>query len=316
VAGSFLKKYFRRVTRVFSLGVGRKVTSEIINTGQITPHRLYALVRLVPRLKAPRKQTIINMLQPSILVENQSSAESVYDAARDYGLIREQPDEAVVLNVEQEHIQSIDSFRRYMQHALLGVKEEHIPNYLFNLYSAWYATQDEQVLLFSGSDYDVKFNDQLFKDLSTNAFNMTKFNAWRSWAAFLGLGWPMKAGLSETRREILVPDAHIRLREVLSMLLPEENEEISINVFAERLAITCPELDGGDLFEYCWQHSRGSEQRGNNLSLMVSTGLRVLHDTGIIQLIQQRDASSNWYLYPAEGHPVGRQVTHIVRRGA
>ncbi len=292
------------------------MTSEIINTGQITPHRLYALVCLVSRLKTSRQQTIIDMLQPTILVENQSSAESVYDAARDYGLIREQPNETVTLNVEQEHIQSIDSFRRYMQHALLGVKEEHIPNYLFNLYSAWYATQDEQVLLFSASDYEVKFNDQVFKDLSTNAFNSTKFNAWRPWAAFLGLGWPMKVGLSETRREILVPDAHIRLGGVLPTLLPEKNEKVSFSVFAERLAITCPELDGGDLFEYCWDQSRGGEQHGNNLSLMVSTGLRLLHDVGIIQLIQQRDASSNWYLYPAEGHPVGRQVTHIVRRGA
>jgi hypothetical protein len=292
------------------------VTSEIINTGQITPHRLYALVCLVQRLKTPSQQTIIDMLQPTILVENQSSAESVYNAARDYGLICKQPDETVVLNVELEHIQSIDSFRRYMQHVLLGVKEEHMPNYLFNLYSAWYATQNEQVLLFSGSEYEVKFNDQLFKDLSTNAFNSTKFNAWRPWAAFLGLGWPMKAGLSETRREILVPDAHIRIRRVLPTLLPEKNEEVSFNVFAERLAITCPELDGGELFERCWDQSRGSEQRGNNLSLMVSTGLRMLNDVGIIQLIQQRDASSNWYLYPAEGHPIGRQVTHIVRRGA
>jgi hypothetical protein len=75
----------------------------------------------------------------------------------------------------------------------------------------------------------------------------------------------------------------------------------------------CPELDSGSLFEQCWQASRGAEQRGNRLSLMLSNALRQLHDSGILELVDQADAINKWSLYKATGHPI-QQVTHLKRR--
>jgi len=191
------------------------------------------------------------------------------------------------------------------------VTEQHQSNYLFNLYSAWYAVQDERVFHeLAVKGYDGPFNTEVFPNaLEERPFNTTKFNAWRKWAAFLGLGWIWRV----STREILLPDATVRLRNRLGILFQEE-EQISFGLFMERLAITCPELDGGVLFNYCWQASRGAEQRGNRVSLMVSTGLRTLHSLGVIKLIEQADALNIWYLYPAVGNP-WQQITHIQRLG-
>jgi hypothetical protein len=93
-----------------------------------------------------------------------------------------------------------------------------------------------------------------------------------------------------------------------------EEKSMSFGLFMERLADTCPELDGGRLFNHCWQASRGAEQRGNRMSLMLSTGLRSLHNTGVIKLSEQADALTIWRLYPAAGSSL-QQVTHIQRLG-
>jgi len=115
-------------------------------------------------------------------------------------------------------------------------------------------------------------------------------------------------------RSILVPDATKRVRAVLPEIFLD-NGVLSFGLFMERLATLCPELDGGKLFDYCWQISRGAEQRGNRLSLMLSTALRTLATLHIITLINEADSENVWTLYPAEGS-LYKQATHIQRQGA
>ena len=161
--------------------------------------------------------------------------------------------------------------------------------------------------------YDVAFNKDMdaYVSLSKDRlFNTTKLNGWRKWAEFLGLGWIMKLD----SRSILVPDATKRVRAVLPEIFLD-NGVLSFGLFMERLATLCPELDGGKLFDYCWQISRGAEQRGNRLSLMLSTALRTLATLHIITLINEADSENVWTLYPAEGS-LYKQATHIQRQGA
>jgi hypothetical protein len=54
------------------------------------------------------------------------------------------------------------------------------------------------------------------------------------------------------------------------------------------------------------------ERRGNRLSLMLSTALRVLHEQGHIVLEKRADATETWTLFPAQTYH--NQITHI-RRG-
>jgi hypothetical protein len=296
-----------------------KKLMEIINNNQVNPHRLHALARLVSRLRMPKREDFLDMLQPPDLVNSQEASKAVYNAAINSQVIVEDENGYVSLHPDigkRKNIESLDSFRAVMQKRLIGIADENADNYLLNFVTAWYAVQNERIFQYRkkdeisqnfNRDMDPRDEEELLEE--GRLFNPTKLNGWLTWASFLGWGWIMTVG----GKELLMPDAHKRLIPALPLLLPD-SEEIPFSQFAQRLAEICPELDGGSLFEKCWQASRSAEQRGNQLSLMLSTGLRSLHDNGKIRLIHYADSANEWQLYPAQAHPLQR-VTHI-QRGA
>jgi hypothetical protein len=288
---------------------------EIINEGQVEWGRLWALVRLVAELKNPTRQELINLLQPQVLIEKFTSKDplaavgNTYRVAVDTGLIREQEDKTLTLGVTPENLASEAAFQDCMRNIILGVTERHQSNYLFNLFSAWYAVQDTRVFyILAENKYFPQFNADMARSHGTDEqrlFNDTKLNGWRKWATFLGLGWPMRIN----GREIIVPDATKRLKAVLPAIF-QEDIHMSFEQFIEEVGRICPELDSGKLFTDCWQASRGSEMQGNKLSLMLSTGLRTLDKLRAIRLENRADALNVWQLYPAQGS-VYQQLTHI-----
>jgi hypothetical protein len=286
---------------------------ELLNNAVVTPTRLHALVKLVSHFHALKKQDVLSFLQPTVLEENQPIAEYTYTAARQCNLIDENADKTVVLKGDAMQLESINGFREHMQRVILGVTSPGQTNYLFNLYTAWYAVQNERVFQFrlDNQDYETRFVQDMAQNTEARTFNTTKFNGWRPWATFLGSGWLIRPRLSTSSRrgEMLVPDATVRLKGALSQLSLDE-QLIPFGVFAERLARICPELDGGVLFKDCWEESRRSEQQGNKLSLMLSTGLRQMHKENAMRLILQSDATDTWQLYPAAGQEV-QYITHI-----
>jgi hypothetical protein len=287
---------------------------EIINNGPVTPHRLHALVRLVVHLGNPTKDDLFNLLQPAGLIKNQEVANNVYQAAVAHDLVIEQGDSRVLLHdsLNPTEIVPVKGFRVHMRKQLLGITDENTDNYLLNLFTAWYAVQDERALTTSKRELVNAFNRDLFPTSGRSdvdegrAFNTTKYNAWLRWATFLGYGWVIRLGSSDT----LAPDAYGRLVPLIPRLLDEKADAVPFRDFATSLAGDCPELDRGSLFQRCWQASRSAEHRGNQLSLMLSTGLRVLDREGIIRLQYESDAEDVWHLYPAEADPLPR-VTHI-----
>jgi hypothetical protein len=296
---------------------------EIINDAQVEPRRLLVILQLIDHLHAPTRQDIMKLVQPPALQEsyalkNPASAsktsytasENVLKIAEDCGLIRENDDKTLALAVNPEDIATMPAFQQCMRRILLGVTEAQKSNYLFNLFSAWYVVQNERVLyVLPTIGYDVAFNTDMasyMEGLSERLFNSTKFNGWRKWAEFLGLGWMMRVG----NREIIVPDATTRVQSVLPEIF-QDQRLLSAELFVERLARLCPELDEGVLFNYCWQVSRGAEQRSHQFSLMLSTALRTLAGLKYIQLIDEGDSLHPWLLHP---DPY-QQVTHIQWQG-
>lgn len=287
---------------------------EILNNSQVTPPRLHAMVRLTSRIKSPDRERLYDLLQPSFALpklENQEAAKGVFTAARSCGLLVEDEQKVVALQVDPKSVERLADFRQHMQLALLGITDDNADNYLLNIYSAWYAVQNDRVFQFERKEFETRFNSEIFPDAEGRQFNTTKLNGWRDWAVFLGLGWNLRLG----GRDLVVPDAHDRLEPLLGQLLPEGERPVTFGAFMDLLAERCPELDGGVLFDRCWQASRGAEPRGGQLSLMLSSGLRVLHEAGAIELSLVADAATKWQLYPALGHPVA-QVSHIRRRRA
>lgn len=283
---------------------------EIINNSQVTPPRLYAMVRLVPLLRQPNRKSLFDMLQPKEALpklDNQEASTGVFTAARSCNMLVEDPDGVVRLLVPADAVQSLTAFRRHSQQSLLGVTDDGEANYLLNIYSAWYAAQDDRVFKFEQKDFESRFNEALFPDAEERRFNTIKLRGWQVWASFLGHGWPLA---QSGGRSVMVPDARTRVEPLLSRLLPEGQSAVRMSDFMERLSDCCPELDGGTLFRRCAQVSRTSDVFGNRLSLMLSNALRLLDSTGFIRLTLQADAPIKWQLYPAAGH-THQQVSHI-----
>ncbi|MGB1250864.1 MAG: protein DpdG [Candidatus Promineifilaceae bacterium] len=288
---------------------------EILNNPVVTPHRVHALLRIVSRMNRPKREDILDMLQPAKLVNNQKTASATLSAAREHNLVLEHNDGGYILHPDLKKVDDIEQFRIAIAHQVTGIINPNDDNYLLNSFTAWYAVQSERVLQMQNKKQAA---DQYHEDMSNRsetevrdegrAFNDTKFNGWLRWAAFLGWGIPFQHNFS-----LLMPNAQHRLKPLLPRLLPNAQSE-PFGVFMERLANVCPELDGGELFEDCWVKSRPNEPRGNKLSLMLSTALRTLHHLGHLTLTELNDAPETWQLFPA--HPPSiLTVTHIQQGG-
>lgn len=278
----------------------------------ITPQRLYSLVRLVREIGSIGRPELLTLLQPAAVSDNGGTSGLVYRYARRYGLIEEDEttQKSVSLAANASEIDSMALFRSYMQKTLLGVTSESQNNFLLSQFTAWYAAQNDSVLSYSKTDYEAKFHEALYPSASERVLaEQPGISAWRVWAEFLGWGWAMKFdGRDEMR---IVPDATERIRPLLPRLMPEANTNLPMGDFVANLGKLCPELDGGVLFSRCWEASRGSDDRGNQLSLMVSTAFRVLHASKEITLVERKDASVAFQLFPAQSHM--SRVTDIRR---
>lgn len=289
---------------------------EMMSRSYLAPHKLYAMVCLVNTLKKASRDQLLNLLQPSVLndkSESQEITERLYRTAIRCGLVHELNDKekSVELGIPTSSIAKLDSFRRHMQEILLGVTEQSQDHYVLNMLAAWYAVQNENVLGFTRSDINRKFQEQLFPGSTDPVMNENPgVLAWLTWAEFLGWGWSIQ--FNNVKESKLVPDATVRIQPLFSKLLSSDGREIGFAQFMSIFRSLCPELDGGVLFEQAWAASRGSEQRGNRLSLMLSTALRVLHKQGEIELIYRSDASDIWTLFPTQSYI--NQVTHIRRK--
>ena len=282
----------------------------------ITPHRMYAMLSAVAMLEGQSRDTVIVLAQPPEIVDNKDTAVLVYRYLLRCGLIiadGSPQQQKTYLSDSGRQVKDWDSFRSHMQDLLLGKTEESSENFLLNQFTSWYAVQDDQVMVFSKLDLEERFHKDLYPVLSERVLaEEPGISAWRTWAEFLGFGWRMKFSQRDEMR--IVPDATLRLISRLPDLLPAANDGVSFNAFMNHLSRRCPELDGGILFEHCWQASRGNEVRGNRLSLMLSTALRTLHNLREIELVNRLDAAETWTLFPAQSH-IGR-VSHIRRKAA
>ncbi len=290
---------------------------EIINDAQVEPRRLQVILRLISNLPTAKKEEIFRLAQLPVVLEHMPelpknsllASENTYKHAVDCELVRENSDKSLSLLVNPENITTMPAFRNHMRNVILGITDMNQPNYVFNLFSAWYAVQNERILQnLVQQECCIAFNTDmrnLFFKSSERAFNTTKLNAWHKWAEFLGLGRTIKVG----SHPVLMPDATERVKSILREVLPN-GEEIRFGVFIERLAVICPELDGGKLFQDCWKASRGEEVQGNRLSLMLSTALRTLARLQVIELFNRADSLDVWQLRQSLGS-LYKQVTHI-----
>jgi hypothetical protein len=135
-----------------------------------------------------------------------------------------------------------------------------------------------------------------------NPMNPDKFRALMRWYPYVGLGWIDPAGA-------FAPDPTVRLARTLPSIWQRERN-LDADVFMERLARACPELDGGTLF---LEGRGGRGLEGRVCTQALATALRSLHASGSIRLHCPAD-SQGWHLERAGAGPVpGEQSNRFSR---
>jgi hypothetical protein len=281
---------------------------EVINRGQVTPRRIHALLRLVPRRRRPSREELLTLLQPPELGANSDAAVAVFAAAVRCSLIvHDTVQDLVTLHPEipRARTETVEGFRSLMQGRLCGVHDPDMDNFLLNQVVAWYAVQQPNVYRLKKADLATQFNLELYPQEpdagaeTGRALNDTKLNAWYTWVAFLGWGF--------VHGDVLWPVAHARLLPKLTAL---RGRTLTFSGFMDHVAAACPEMDGGSLFEQCWAASRPGQSRGQQLSFMLSTALGTLHGLKKVVLERSADALDRWQIYPSSSYPF-HDVTHI-----
>jgi hypothetical protein len=282
---------------------------EIINNPPVTPHRLYALLRLVEHLGSSTREQLFTLLQP----EDSKADFARYNltAASYFELVDTSDNQAITLHasVASDDLQNLDSFRKLMQARLLGRVKPNDDNYRLNIFAAWYAVQDDKVFSFPGSDeFAETFRNAILPTDADagveqgTAFNREKYVSWRRWAEFLGWGWTIRQSTS-----YIAPDAMVRLLPVLPAIFGDD-EQLASDVFLERVGQYCPELDKGVLYQQCWAAVRSETK--TTVSMMLSHALHALQEDGVIELIRQPDAATVWPLFPIN-EPYTSSFSHV-----
>ena len=162
---------------------------------------------------------------------------------------------------------------------------------LFFDVSKEYISMNEQVFKFKGVS-EAALVEHMSKVIGKPVYE-DDMRAWRFWATYLGLG--------NLHDMLLLPNMYTYLKAVLTVCNLKKNEEYTFTDFVAAIKpyaeIGLSDIDGN-----------------KKINLAMSSGLRALHDEGIIQLSHKLDSGDMWFLYEAELHPIKSTVTHVTVR--
>lgn len=286
---------------------------EVIAHLPATPNRLYAMLKLIEALQGQTitPDLLYSLLQPNEVQENNSSARDVYNVLVGIGLVKKENMTTESLRILDENLViSYEDFRVTMQSIVLGAKQPEENNFLLSQLTAWYASYNHQVLSMSRADVERKFHEDLYPSIISSPTQTRKIQdamllSWGLWAHFLGFGREYSFG-TEARQ--LRPNAYVRIRPLLKRFIIYE-KEFTVQEFIDQLALYCPELDGGAVYNKVYESIHNDSSAHAPLSLMLSTALRSLEIDGLIELIDRADALFTRQLFPSQSYL--NRVSHI-----
>ncbi|HZK54245.1 MAG TPA: hypothetical protein VFC84_08645 [Desulfosporosinus sp.] len=263
--------------------------------GTRTPHRLLALLKLVARGRMT-SDLLKHYLQPTQLNPSQTGFEQVFSLARKGDLIKEDAEEIVHLQFDPLDLEDERRVRFVINQKIMAQPER-----VFVRFSTWYLMQGRAVYRLGDDELVASF----IHDLGAT-FNKTKLNAWKRWFIYFGYGFLHNGDI--------IPNVAGRLRDVLAFdhELPRQ-KAILLSDFMTWLNRTCPELDFG---EYANNFRGSAVLEPKKLFVGLSSGLRALHDQGLVTLIYTPDATNIWQLHRVSTHEIAAQVSSILIGGS
>ena len=206
----------------------------------VTPTRLEALIGLLREYPGLTAQQVRSLLQPKGLGEEQGhkAAEATLNAAKDLGLARSDA-EGRIIPVGEEGATEHSLVLAALDAHVLGSTD--VEPYFALFYAFAHGCTEPDRHRWTNDAWFSEFNERVFQgERQPNPFNPTKLSGLYRWFDYAGLGWFDSAGAFQ-------PCPYGRLQRALPVIF-RDRQRLHADEFMRRLALACPELDGGVLF--------------------------------------------------------------------
>lgn len=261
-----------------------------------TPLHLETLIEVMRRLGSRKvaRDVLYGVLQPKGVANALSQSRATIRAATELGLLNEIGTTDVELADAAKGRRSVrECVREALDSRVLANMEVEPYFALFYSYmlglrsNAGKRTRDEWATAFNRDVYD--------NNPPKNQFNQEKRTGLDRWFEYTGLGWNDPSGEFQCNPYDRV---RRRLRDIFG-----GDKKLDDDTFMLRLSATCPELDGGDIFQ------RANRDRGDarQCTLGLSHALIDLHLDGRIRLHCSPD-SAGWSLKLASPPTDGKSL--------
>ena len=255
--------------------------------GRVTPLHLETLIDVLRRLgnRKMTRETIYGVLQPKGITSSQDQSKNTVRAAIELNMVVE--NEGGELELAET-----GKGRRSVRECVLEAIDQYVlastdVEYYFALFYSYMLGLNRDTLKGTREDWVRAFNRDVFDNKrQTNPFNAEKWSGLHRWFVYVGLGWNDPNG-----------DFQCNPYERTKRRLPDifgGDKRLDDDTFMERLAIACPELDGGGLFKQANRNASNSRY----CTLGLSHALIELHLEGYIKLHCSPD-SGGWSLQHA-----------------
>jgi hypothetical protein len=264
--------------------------------GPVTPTRVETLLDLLRGL-APNKKIdramLYQLLQPEGLPDvdpkKRDAARDTVKAALELKVIEETDDKLIKLKF-------VRSDSRTTTQVLLDALDDIVladtkVEPFFALFYGYILSLDKEgVASKSNDEWARDFERDVFSGhRPDNPFNATKLTGLHRWMSYMGLGW-------YDTSEVFQPNPYERVIRRLKSIFVGKTKQLTGDEFMSRLAGSCPELDGGDIFK---RSNKQYDSQARICTLGLSQALVELHLDGYIKLFCPSD-SRGWSIEKAE----------------
>lgn len=300
----------------------------LLSDTQGSPERVWSLLGLLTSHGGElERDQVLEWLVPTIrrvsggsatltALPNRSAAQQTIGAAVSLGLVESSSNLVRLLLAEVPA--NLDTFRDLVYSKLLQTTAND-PDYLILEVFCWYVVRCESL---GGTEWASELTrdaiaDGVVKDLQTTdrgadrIFNATKVPFWRNWATFVGLG--IEFPISSTPS--FHPYVYSRLATELKSLADTlgYDKELEATSFLDALALRMPYLDRGAMFR-ALSAAMKLPVRQSQISLILSTAIRELHDEGKLTVNAPGDATGTVQLAPDLVHKLKYIKTVTINR--
>jgi hypothetical protein len=263
----------------------------------VTPTRVETLLNLMREFSDRKftREILLDLLQPDGLPGNNpekkhAQAKQAISTATELGLIEEDAEKRLKLTFKSGD-------KRNSKEILLEALDEKVLSdtqvepYFSLFYSYILSLNFDGTKTQTGDSWVLDFQQHVYgQERPPNPFNDTKLTGLHRWYGYIGLGW-------YDPNKVFQANPYNRLLRRLPFIF-KKDKKLTGEIFMQKLAELCPELDGGVTFLKT-HRLQEYDASAKTCTLGLSQALIDLHQDKIIRLVCPHD-SRGWSIELAE----------------